>query len=149
MWLFARLLSVTSKVIPAITSPPCAKHEEDDAEDDDDDDNATNIAHKLYFLISKYIYYRDVLRHCLTDGVECSSFLAAIIITYELRGVVHHELIPVQETPWIITITEHNHFISNLQQPIISLSVIETESTGLTFEGNSSYQCDVWMGLLQ
>ena len=83
MWLFARLLSVTSKVIPAITSPPCAKHEEDDAEDDDDDDNATNITHKLYFLISKYIYYRDVLRHCLTDGVECSSFLAAIIIAYE------------------------------------------------------------------
>ena len=37
MWLYARLLSVTSKVIPAITSPPCTKHEEDDAEDYDDD----------------------------------------------------------------------------------------------------------------
>ena len=42
-------LSVTSKVIPAITSPPCAKHEEDDAEDNDDDDNASNITHKSYF----------------------------------------------------------------------------------------------------
>ena len=41
-------LSVTSKVIPAITSPPCAKHEEDDAEDYDDDDNTSNITHKSY-----------------------------------------------------------------------------------------------------
>ena len=83
MWLLARLLSVTSKVIPAITSPPCAKHEEDDAEDYDDDDNASNITHKSYIWLSKHIHYRDVLRHCLTDGVECSSFLTAIIIAYE------------------------------------------------------------------
>ena len=41
-------LSVSSKVIPAITSPPCAKHEEDDAEDNDDDDNASNITHNSY-----------------------------------------------------------------------------------------------------
>ena len=46
---FARLLSVTSKVIPAITSPPCTKHKEDDAEDYDDDNNASNITHKSYF----------------------------------------------------------------------------------------------------
>ena len=45
----ARLLSVTSKVIPAITSPPCTKHEEDDSEDYDDDNNASNITHKSYF----------------------------------------------------------------------------------------------------
>ena len=44
----ARLLSVTSKVIPAITSPPCTEHEEDDAEDYDDDNNASNITHKSY-----------------------------------------------------------------------------------------------------
>ena len=72
-----------------------------------------------------------------------------IIIAYELRGVVHHELIPVQETPWIITLTEHNHFVSNLQQPVISLSVIETETTGLTLEGNCSYQYDVGIATFQ
>jgi len=88
-------LSVTSKVITAITSPPCTKHEEDDAEDYDDDNNASNITHKSYVLISKHIHYRDVLSHCLLDGVECSSLLTTIIIAYELRGVFYHELIPV------------------------------------------------------
>ena len=42
-------LSVASKVVPVITSPPCTKHEEDDAEDYDDDNNASNITHKSYF----------------------------------------------------------------------------------------------------
>ena len=42
-------LSVTSKVVPAITSPPCTKHEKDDAEDYDDNNNASNITHKSYF----------------------------------------------------------------------------------------------------
>ena len=39
-------LSVTSKVVPAITSPPCTEHEEDDAEDYDDDNNASNLTHQ-------------------------------------------------------------------------------------------------------
>ena len=47
MWLFARLLSVSSKVIPAITSPPCTKHEEDDAENDVDNDDVNKFIHKL------------------------------------------------------------------------------------------------------
>src|SRR5574344_319892 len=101
------------------------------------------------FRISIHIFYRNVLSHCLTNGVERSTFLSTIIIAYELRGVVHHELIPVQETPWIITLTEHNHFVCNLQQPVISLLVIEVETTGLSLEGNCSYQCDVGIATFQ
>lgn len=44
---FARLLSVSSKVIPAITSPPCTKHEEDDVENDVDNDDVNKFIHKL------------------------------------------------------------------------------------------------------
>ena len=75
-------LSVASIVIPTIPTPPCSEHDEEDTEDDDDNDNASNITHKsnIYIYISKHIHYRDAIRHCLSDCIECAALLTTIIV---------------------------------------------------------------------
>ena len=79
----------------------------------------------------------------LAASIISSSFLFSVIIGNHKVGMLQHEVISSEQTPFVISITQHNHLVCLGKYMVIALLFCQVPTAALSSEWHNSYQLQI------